>query len=183
MEQKSIEQLKSAIALAATSGDDLAFNTLIKEYNARKADIAKALAAQALKEAEALAGVRQKLAISLHKAVVRIPGIAKDLADVKATGFTYKVDADGITHLSVALTVPTVKAARQGGGGGKGKTKAEFGMSLADIMTAFGSAEEKTKAAELKAQGREGRADATLYTLQMSVKKRAIADGSLKPIS
>lgn len=183
-EQKTIEQLKQAIAIAATTGDDNTFNSLIKEYNSRKAEVAKAMQVAAQKEAEALAGVREKLATAIHKSVMKIQGLAEDLAAVKATGFTFKLDADGIVYKSVALAVPTIKAAKTtggNGGGGTGKTKAEFGMSMSEILTAFGTDEERAKGAELKAKGKVDRADSDLYSLQKVVKKRAIAEGKLQP--
>ena len=141
---KTLDELKRDIAMAATTGDDAGFNSLIKEYNSRKADIAKALQEQARKEGEALAGGREKLAKTIHKAVTLMPDIVAQLTAVKATGFTYKLDAEGITYKSVALAVPVVKA-RKGGGGSHTSSKVEFGISLDEIFNQFGTAEDKEK--------------------------------------
>lgn len=182
VEEKTLDQLKQEIAIAATTGDDNAFNQLIKEYNSRKADIAKALAEAARKEAEALAGDREKLATAIHRAVVKIPELLDNLAKVKATGFTFKVDSEGITYKSVALATPAIKTGRTGGGGGTGRTKAEYGLSMAEIVEKFGTTEEKAEAANLKTQGKEGRADSKLYQLQKNIRKRTIAEGNLQPL-
>ena len=112
----TLEQLKAQIAQAATGGDDGEFNKLIKEYNSRKAEVAKMLAEAARKETEALAGVREKLATAIHKAVMKIPDIMAQLQEVKATGFTFKLDAGDITYKSVALAVPQIKERKAGTG-------------------------------------------------------------------
>jgi len=180
----SVEELKAQIATAIANGDDAGLMTAIKELNKFKAEIAKAEQEKARKEAEALAGAREKLATAIHKAVNKIPNIVENLQAVKATGFTFKLDntEEGITYKSVALAVPQVKAHRTGGGGGKGQTKEQYGMSMQEIVANFGTAEEQAEAEALRVKGREDRADSKLYLLQKAIRKRAIAEGKLQPV-
>ena len=174
MAEKTLDQLKQDIAKAATSGDDAGFNALLKGYSSRKADIAKALQEQARKENEALAGAREKLAVAIHRAVVKIPDI-NQLAAVKATGFTFKLDAEGVSYRSVGLTVPAVKASKSGRSGGTHMTsKAEFGIGLDEIFKRFGTDADKAKyeAAET---------NTAKWQVKNEVKKRALKAGFLKP--
>ena len=173
MGEKTLDQLKQEIAVAATTGDDANFNALIKEYNSRKADIAKALQEQARKEAEALAGAREKLAKAIHKAVIKIPELA-GLPNVKATGFTFKLDAEGVTYKSVALAVPAVKARSGGGGGNHITSKAEYGMTLDEIFNKFGTDEDKVKLEA--AESNSGK-----WQVKNAVKKEALKAGLLQP--
>ncbi len=193
MTTASLEQLRSAMAAALQAGDDVQYEALAKDWRNHKADREKALAEAAAKESEALAGGREKLAIAIFKAIQRIPQL-KELETVKASGFTFHVDVVkldengtdiGTKHTAVALLVPTLKVAKTrtaSGGGVRGKTKAEFGLSSAEVLERFGTADEKAEGALLKTQGREDRADSKLYALQQIVKKRAIAEGKLQPV-
>jgi len=173
----TLDELKAQIAVAATSGDDVAFNTLIRQYNSRKADVAKAIAESARKEAEALSGIREKTATKLHKLIVAIPELAAMLAETKATGFTFKLDEpDGVSYKSVALTVPVVKAAKvsKGGGGTHTTSKAEYGLTLDEIFQAHATEEDKAKL-----EAAEG--NSAKWQVKNAVKKTAIANGALAP--
>jgi len=172
----TLEQLKAEIAEAATT-DPAKFDKLIREYNARKADIAKSLADAARVESEKLAGVREKLATRIHATIVKIPGLAEELASVKATGFTFKLDeVDGVSYKSVALSVPVVKAAKKsaGGGGTHTSSKAEYGMTLDEIFQAHATDEEKAKL-----EAADG--NSAKWQVKNAVKKAAIAAGLLNP--
>jgi len=177
MIEKTIEQLKQDIAIAATTGDDTSFNALIKEYNSRKAEVAKALQEAARKEAEALAGVRQDESMAIYKDIKKlVPEIVKRLEAVKATGFTFKLDypdVNGVmTHVkSVALAVPAIKTAK---GGARISSKGEYGMSLDEIFQQFATDEEKAK---LKAA--EG--NSAKWQIKNAVKKAALKAGLLQP--
>lgn len=178
-EEKTLDALKQEIAVAAASGDDVALTTAIKEYNSRKSEIAKAVAETARKEAEALAGVREKLATELHKAVTKIPDIAQKLQDVKATGFTFKLDMpdkDGVMvkYNSVALAVPAIKTTKSGGGV-SGKTESEFGMKLDAVYEQYANSEDRKAMAEAAT-------NTAKYNVKIAVKKRALKEGLLQPL-
>jgi hypothetical protein len=176
----TLDVLKAQIAEAATSGDDAKLTALIREYNARKAETAKAIAAAAEAEAQKLAGVRAKLAGKIHESIVSgkpILDILVALSDVKATGFTFKVDEpDGVSYKAVALTVPVVKAAKaaKGTGGTHTTSKAEYGMTLDEIFQAHATAEDKAKL-----EAAEG--NSAKWQVKNGVKKAAIAAGLLSP--
>ena len=184
MSEKTIDQLKQEIAIAATTGDDTAFNLLIKEYNSRKAEVAKAMQLAAQKEQEALAGVREKLAIAIHKAVGKIDNLAKDLAAVKAMGFTFKLDTGEVTYRSVALTVPTIKAAKAGGT----KQASTTGNKLEDDYNNYATEEDRAKIASIEADVASGvidtkAANSKKWVVKNGVRKAAIASGKLPPIT
>ena len=187
---KTIKQLKQEIATAATTGDDVVFSRLIKEYNSRKADVAKAIQEAAQKEAEALAGVREKLAIAIHKYDEKFTyngmNLSESLASVKATGYTHKLDYPDINGVmtilkSVVLAVPTIKAAKTS------KTHNSTGNRLEDDYQAFATNEDKAKIAAIEANVAAGVIDARAanskkWVVKNSVRKAAIAAGKLQPI-
>jgi len=176
----TLDALKAQIAEAATSGDDAKLTALIREYNARKAETAKAIAAAAEAEAAKLAGVRAKLASKIHEAIIAgkpVANILEALAEVRATGYTFKVDEpDGVSYKAVALTVPVVKAAKasKGTGGTHTTSKAEYGMTLDEIFQAYATAEDKAKL-----EAADG--NSAKWQVKNGVKKAAIAAGLLNP--
>ena len=184
MPEKTLDQLKQDIAVAATTGNDADFNALIKEYNSRKSDIAKALQEQARKEGEALAGVREKeigrigvagkkmLKALYFDEATKTDNINKVLDELKATGLYLKYAiAEGI---SFGITVPVVKARSGGGGGNHITSKAEYGMTLDEIFSKFGT--EKDKAKLKAAESNSGK-----WQVKNAVKKEALKAGLLKP--
>lgn len=186
MSEVTLEQLKSQIAAAATGGDDGEFNKLIKEYNSRKAEVAKMLAEAARKESEALAGDREILAKSVHKAVTQIPNIADRLAEVKATGFTFKLNdqEQGITYKSVALTVPVIKERKAGTGT---SATAKTGNTLEQDFEAHATQADKDAIAKIEAEVAAGTIDAKAansqkWVVKNKVRKAAIASGVLQPV-
>jgi hypothetical protein len=191
-----LAQLKAKIAEAAASGDDVEFNNAIKEYNKHKAEVAKAIQAQIAKENEALAKDREAFEIENSKAILDfIKTLGFDCYKLKAKTIIVtvshkenesgQIDKAGTVAVTggVKLAIPTAKTTRTSTGGGTGKTKAELGISMSEIVEKFGTDDEKAEASALKAQGRENRADSKLYALQQKIKKRALADGLIKPIS
>lgn len=186
MAEKSLEQLKQEIAKAASSGDDVTFNTLIKEYNSRKSEVAKAAAAAALAEANALAGEREAMEKKLWQAVQ--PALKDfDCYYLKCKSFIVtvnhnenddgKLDRDGKVRVTgaVKLVVPTIKARSSGGGGGtRVSSKDEYGMSLDEIFIKFATAEEQRELAEAETNSAK-------WQVKNKVKKAAIASGKLQP--
>ena len=178
----TLAELKAKIAAALTSGDDTAFMAAVGQLAKAKSEVAKAQAAQAQAEATQLAGAREKLAVDIFKDVKAgkaIENIAYRLKAVKATGFTFSLDmpdANGVMTVqkSVSLSVPSVKKPRGSGAGTIGKTKDEYGMSLGEVAERFGTAEEKAKVAA--ASGSQQ------WQAKVAIKKRAIAEGLLKPL-
>jgi hypothetical protein len=175
----TLDELKAAIATAATAGSP-DFDSLIKQYNSRKAEVAKAAQEAAQKEQEALAGARQELATRIYQAV---KGVVKttDFEAVKAHGFTFKLDEPDATgtmihYKSVALLVPVIKAAKKstGNGGTHTSSKAEYGKTLDEIFQEFATAEDKAKleAAE---------SNSAKWQVKNAVKKAALAAGKLQP--
>ncbi|KKN74216.1 hypothetical protein LCGC14_0393020 [marine sediment metagenome] len=199
MVEKTLDTLKQDIQKAIAGGDDAAFNTLMKEYNSCKGEIAKAEAEGARKEAEALAGKREALANSI-KTAVKALNLDAAIAGVKAKGFTYstdhrtddkgRIDANGAVKVTggVGLSVPTIKARKAGGnGGGGGKSKDEYGMSLSEIWDKFKTSEDEAKMVEAEKKDAEASeklgksTNSNAWRVKNEVKKQAIADGTLPP--
>jgi len=186
------ELYKQGMAAAIANNDIQAIEKLNAEWNKDKAERRKAQLEAEQKEAVALAGVREKVAIEIHERLIAnkpINNLVARLQEVKAHGFTFKLDEDGITYKAVALTVPTIKAKREGtgNGGGAGKTKDEYGMSLQEVYDKFHTAEDEVKLAEAKAADEDVKAktgksnQVNQWRVKNSVKVRVIADGTLKP--
>jgi hypothetical protein len=191
------EQLKVLAMQALTDGNDTEFLKISAQMRSFKSDIAKAEAEKLKKEAEALSGVRTELAGKIHARIMsQMTKLVTELATVKATGFTFKVDAPDATgtminYKSVELTVPTVKTktARTGGGGSTGKSKSEFGLTLDEIYQKFKTSEDEAKMSEAIAKDEDVKAktgksnSVNQYNVKLGVKKAAIASGNLKPLS
>lgn len=173
-----ITELKAKLATAIANNDDASFMSIIGEIAKEKSAIAKAQAEVAKKEAESLAGDREKLALKLFTAVKAVVSPA-DLQKVKAAGFTYHMDGpdkEGVmtTYKTVALLVPTVKTARGGTGGGAGKSKDEYGMSLGEIFDKFATEADKAELAKAETNSKQ-------WQVKVAVKKEAIKAGLLQP--
>ena len=185
-----LAELKAKIASAIADGNDDDLMLAVAGMSKFKAEIAKAQAELAKKEAEQLAGKRAELATKIHKAIDKIvAGFKDDLLAVKATGFTFNLDLpdkDGVVveHKSVALAVPAIKTskARTGStGGGSGKSKSEFGMSLDEIYQKFANEEEKANLEAVRADTTltDKAKNSKMWKIKDDVKKRAIKDGLL----
>lgn len=196
----TLEELQVQIKAAAIAGDNDKVMELAGEIGKFKADVRKAAIEADRKESEALAGVREELAKSIHVVVSGLPDIHVSLAKVKAKGFMFKLDIpkgdkdhpEGIRYLSVQLDTPTIRV-KGTGGGGTGKTKDTYGLSLDEVYEKHATADEKTKmvaaiksdedkATKNKAGGGEGKnSGGEQWKVKNDVKKRVIASGELKP--
>jgi len=179
-----IAKLKLELQEVAISGDVAKILEVANKIKLAEVEEVKAKAAKAKAEFDAKATLRQEIATELHKAVIALPSI-KRLAEVAATGFTFKLDTpakaatetepavEAVKHLSVALTVAGIKAPKAGNGGYQGgKTKDEYGMSLGDVFEKFADNDERTKLAAATS-------NSTQWQVKVAVKKRAIAEGLL----
>jgi len=169
-----IKELQAKMSEAIASGDVEAIEEIASQIVKTKSDRHKAEAEVIKKDAEKLAGVREKLAVNIWNMLKGIPDFVKQLEDVKATGFTYKLDTEELKYKSVALTVPTVRTGKGGTTGG-GKSKDEFGMSLGEIFDKFATDADKVKLAEASTNSAQ-------WQVKVAVKKAALASGALKPI-
>jgi hypothetical protein len=183
-------------AIAENRIDDII--KLGKQIAAQKGEVNRLEAERIKAEAQALAGVREKAATLIHSYLVNDKRIAKLLADTKSLGFTFKLDTAEVNYKSVALTVPTAPTAKHTGGGGGGKSQAEFGMKLDEIFAKFATDEQKAEVSKVNANAEEkvkvepdaGKhaaikhaANSKTYQIKIDVKRKAIADGNLKPVA
>ena len=187
-----IKELQAKMAAAIANNDVKAIEEIASQIVKGKSDRAKAEAEKQVKEAEALAGVRDALAGELHKAIKAMK-LDKRLTDVKAWGFTYKVDKANpaepdVIYRSVSLSTQQIKARKAGAGGGAGKTKDEFGMSLQEVFDKFATAADKTKLAEAEvkdkaASDKLGKStNSNAWRVKNDVKKAALAAEKIAPV-
>lgn len=177
--KQTLDELKAILKQSIETSNDQLFNETVTKIAKMKSEVAKAAADATKKEAEALAGIRQTVGKAIHDT---IKGLRLDskLAEVKAKGFTYKLDgipdAQGVpvNYLTVDLLIPTIKTARGGTTGG-GKSKAEYGLSLTEIFDRFATQAEKDLLPTLTAHN-------AAYFHKVAVKKAAIAAGLLQPV-
>ena len=196
----TLDELQVQIKTAAIAGDNDKVMELAGEIGKFKADVRKAAIEADRKEAESLAGVREILTLKIWEAVHAL-GLEGELAKVKAKGFTFKLNIpvgdkehpEGIKYTRVMLDTPTIRVKGTGGGGGTGKTKDTYGLSLDEVYEKHATADEKTKmvaaiksdedkATKNKAGGGEGKnSGGEQWKVKNDVKKRVIASGDLKP--
>lgn len=170
-------------ARLAAAKDSNEFLAVIAEIAKQKTAIAKAQATAMQAEAVALAGDREKLAITIFKAVKGVVD-AHQLEAVKAKGFTFtldSVDANGVptAYKSVALLVPTVKARKAGGGGAAGvSTLDQLGMNLSELFDQHANAEEKAEVAAVDADASltDKAKNSKKWQVKTKAKKRILAD-------
>lgn len=173
-----IQDLQAQMATAIAKNDVKAMEEVATQIVAGKKERAKVEATRLLKESEALAGTREKLATRIHVAIKAL-NLDREIVAIKGWGFTYKVDRTNpnepdITYKSVSLTTAVVKAPRAVSGG-TGKSKDEFGLSLGEIFEKFANDEDRTKLAGAETGSRQ-------WQVKVAVKKRALADGLLPPV-
>lgn len=182
----TLVELQKQMAEALAANDVKKIEEAAMAIVKSKAERAKVEVEKAQKESEALAGKREKLAEAI-KSAVKALGLDKQIADVKAKGFNYtidhreddkgRLDAKGEVSVTggVGLLVPAIKARKAGGvGGGAGKTKDEYGMSLQEVFEKFATPEDREKLATAETNSSQ-------WQVKNSVKKRAIADKLLTP--
>jgi len=184
-----IKELQVKMAEAIANNDVVAMEAIAGEITKGKSDRHKQEVEAQRKEAEAMAGDREKLAVELWAYTVKMPGLKDKLTALKATGFTFSLDNAETQYKSVALKVPAVGKAKASGGngGGAGKTKDEFGMSLQEVYDKFKTDEDEVKLAEAQVKDEEASAklgkttNSNAWRVKNEVKKRVIASGELTP--
>lgn len=182
-----IEKLKAELKTVAATGDIKAILEVANKIKAAEVEENKAKVAKAKAEFDAKAKEREEIAIAIFEAIKALP-VIKRLAEVNATGFTFKLNVpakaktdtedavEAVVYKSVALTVAGIKAPRGNGGYQGGKTKDEYGMSLGDVFDKFATGDEKAKLAAATSNSAQ-------WQVKVAVKKRALAEGLLKPAS
>lgn len=169
-------------ARLAAAKDTNEFLAVVTEIAKQKSAIAKAQADTMRKEAEALAGDREKLSVAIHKAVAGVVDATK-LEAVKAKGFTFKLDEviEGVptTYKAVALLVPTVKTRKTGGGGAAGiSTADQTGISLSELVDQYANDEEKAELAAVLADTSltDKAKNSKAWQVRTKAKKRILVD-------
>jgi len=194
-----IKELSAKLAEAIANNDVAAIEALSAEVVKSKTERHKAEIERERKEQEALAGKREALTKTINEAVKGL-NLDKAIADMRAKGFTYtinhteddkgRIDPNGTVKVTggVGLLIPAIKAHKTGGaGGGGGKTKDEFGMSLSEVFERFATAEDRKRLAEAEAKdaaikAQTGKSNSVnAYNVKQAVKKAALAAGLLAP--
>ncbi len=187
----TIEELTQAVVSASklveagTDGGTDALMAAVGNLSKAKGLIAKAKAEALKAEAEALSGIRASKATSIYAIIAGNAEIVKALADTKAKGFTFTVsglpDATGtpVVIKSVSLAVPAIKGTRAGVGGGAGKTKTMYGMSLAEVFAKYATSEEQAKLDSCE----EPNINSKQWQIKTAVKDRVVESGELKSVS
>ena len=179
--EKLKAQMDKAVAEFQKTGDMTAIQAASKATDKAKAEIAKEQAVKLGVEAAALAGKREELEKKVFAAVQTL-GLDKEIKSMKVKGFNYFIDCDyelageqvhnvanvGLIHFQA----PKVKKA---GGGGTGKSKDEYGLSLLEIVDKYGTDAEKAAIAATESNSKS-------WQLKVAVKKAAIAAGKLAPV-
>ncbi|MFA5384156.1 MAG: hypothetical protein WC364_05755 [Eubacteriales bacterium] len=158
-EVKTLDQIKTELALAIASGNDADVMRLSRAIMQYAQDIKKSEADKLKQEAEQLAGKREALEVKIHKALANaVAKFTDELLAVKSKGFSIVVDhmendkgqLDAAGEVKVIgackLTVPTIKAAKvsTGTGGGTGVTvESQTGFKRAELIEKYATAEEK----------------------------------------
>lgn len=181
----TIDEIKGKLLAASAAGDVEAIIKLGKELDSLRKQDAKAEAERITKENEALAGKRQEIAEKIGAAFKNVAGrvffdkatntdsTSKVLEEVKATGYYFEYSIE--KGLSYGLKHPTTAKHISKGGGATGTSKKEFGMSLQEIVDKWATDEEKAAIDAATSNSKS-------WQLKVSVKKRVIASGDLKPI-
>jgi len=174
VKEQTVEEIVALITVAGAANNLAEVIRLGNQLKKFQADIQKAEAERLKKEAEAMAGVQEKLAVDIWKEIT--PATKKRLAEVKAKGYTFKLDDGDVQYKSVSLTVPTIKTRTGGGGGGStGALKAQTGLSRHELVDAYATDEEKATIADAEA-GAASRPDSARYSAEKPVIKRILAD-------
>ena len=172
---KTLDQLKAEMSKALAEGNDTEMIAISKLILKQKSYVEKAEANKLIAEAEAMAGVRGELASSIWASIT--PAVKAELLKVKATGFTFKLDGtpEGVSYKSVALTVPTVKTKKTGGGGSTGNLKRETGLSRHELIDQYATEAEKLEIQSAQ-DNAATRPDSARYLAEKPVIKRILAN-------
>lgn len=177
----TLAELIAQMQTASQEGNSDQMLTIAAEMKKCKAELAKAEAERLAKEATELAEAR-KAAVEKLERLIRVSdkqnqSIQALMAEVKAIGFhyIYKAEANetvmGFDYQTPAKAATTHK----GGSGQSGKSKAEYGLSLSEIVEKFGTEAER---AAIEAETNNSKQ----WQLKVKVKKAAIEAGLLKPV-
>jgi len=176
---QTLDTLKVGLSAAIADGNDAEMMRLSKLLLKYKQDVEKAEITKLKAEAEAMAGEREKLAVSIYKALKAIVPTA-ELEKLKAKGFTYKLDAPDsngvmVNYKSVELLVPVIKTKTGGGGGSTGALKQETGLTRHELIEKFATTEEQT-AIQTAYDTAENRPDSARYNAEKPVIKRILGE-------
>ncbi len=180
-----IKDLQAKMAAAIANNDTKAIEEISAEIVKGKGERHKAEVEAQRKEAEAMAGDREKLGKTIHEAIKGM--FDKELAKLKVKGYQYKLADDTSEVAYTGLIVATMPKSKGSGNGGAGKTKEEFGMSLSEVYEKYHTAEDDVNLAD--ATAKDATASANLgkvtnsnqWRVKNEVKKRAIANKDLAP--
>ena len=177
----TLKQAERALLEASKTGDVgkiRAASKVAEQAEAREVAEARAKAraqweSQAVARAELTAKVLDAMKVAstpFLPEIVKLVG--KELAILR-----FVATPDGSYECRIIKAEPApVKGARVSGGGGKHSTLKEFGKGLDQVYEEFATAEDRAK---LDAAGSKG----SQWNVKVEVKKRAIAEGKLLPIS
>ncbi len=182
---ETFETLKAQLKAATEDSEIMRLSKAILKH---KSDVEKAEAEKGKKEAEAMAGDREKLAKLIQTAVRGVVD-AKTMLAVKAKGFTFTIDhtenekgqLDPAGAVKVTggcvLIVPAIRKASTGGGGGgsTGALKQQTGLSRHELIDQYATPEEKAEIAAAF-DGADSRPDSARYSAEKPVIKRILAD-------
>lgn len=187
----TVEEIRKAIGEALAGGNDAEVDRLAIELGKAKVEGHKAELVKATAEAEALAGDREALALTIRDMLNKDTGIKASLEKVKAYGFTYSIDhsftdAQGVKTKVIggcALRVPEVKRARgTGGGGGVARGSGEYAKTTADYGLTPQQAFDKFATEDDKANLAKAVGGSQQWRVKENVRQRAIKEGLLQPV-
>lgn len=180
---EDVTKLMQELAAASANQDLAEVIRLGNILRKQKSEVEKAEAAKLQKEAEELAGAREALGVNIHKAIAKaMPEMLREVAQVKAQGFTYKldgVDAQGgkVTYKSVALLVPQAKAKKASASSGvRVSTEEETGLKLGDLIDQYATQDEKAEIETAVAEVEDAKKGSRKWQAQMKVKSRILKD-------
>ena len=177
----TLKQAERALLEASKTGDVGKIRMASKAVDAAEAREVAEAKAKARAQWEAQAVARGELTVKVLDAmkivstqflpeIVKLVG--KELAIIK-----FVATPEGSFDCKIIKAEPApIKGARVSGGGGKHSTLKEFGKGLDQVYEEFATAEDRAK---FELAGSKG----SQWNVKVGVKKRAIAEGLLLPIS
>ena len=191
-EVKTLDQIKTELALAIAGGNDADVMRLSRAIMQYATDVKKAEADKLREEAVQLAGKREALENKLYRALNGVIGkFTDELLAVKAKGFTIVVDhlendrgqldANGQVKVTGAckLMVPTIKMKAATNTNSTGITvEGQTGMKRQELIDAYATDEEKAELAQKKAAAEtDGKnVNSVTWAASKPIVKRILAD-------
>lgn len=143
------------------------------EAKEREARLAKAKTATDALDSAVVQLVKQQNVISSLSALAQVYGKERSVSIV--------IPLDDVNAASV-MPLEKARVGRASGGGG-GKTKDQYGMSLDAVFQSFATDGEKAELAKLQSEhSKEHRTDGTQHVLKTRVKNRAINEGKIASV-